>query len=377
MLNPFCSIKNVKSAFVGFVALSAMAFMTACGDDSSSPAAPSPAPSSSASAEVNPGDPSNPSQGGDVTDPTNPAPVSSSAAADTPVNPDTPANPDTPVVNPPAGDGTYPDEQLYTIDPSIAVVADEDGFYDIADIYKSVPQTSKIVFVIRHSARDTSTGKLSPLTTKGAAQAKALGERIGGTEPFYYASTDFVRTRETAANIAVGRGDTPVVDTLDIIDGNYFYRKDATIEIEDLKKKSVDLNTLVSRYCYNYQFPNAETNALVYASFYPLYSRANQFVKEVVLDNMANWKRVSILVSHDVLAEPMVVYASNRAINLKAYSKADGYRWVNFMSGVAIVVNDAGAVSMYPVRGYDVGWQNANDAKTEALADTAAEPIIK
>ena len=369
MHNPFCTLKNVKSVMTGLIALSAVSFFAACGDDSSnSPAAPI-TPNSSASAETDPVIP-----GGD---PLNPVP-SSSATVEVPVNPDDPVvNPDVPVVNPGTEEAVYPNELLYTIDPSIAVTADEDGFYDIADIYKAAPQTSKIAFVIRHSARADSTGQLSPLTTKGAAQAKALGERIGGTEPFYYASTNFVRTRETAANIAVGRGETPVVDTLDIIDGNYFYRKDASIDIEDLKKKSTDLNTLISRYCYDFQFPNAETNALVYASFYPLYSRANQFIKEVVLDNMANWKRVSILVTHDVLAEPMIVYASNRTINLKAYSKADGYRWVNFMSGVAVIVSEAGAVSLYPVRGYDVGWQVPNDAKAEARADTTAEPIIK
>lgn len=374
MLNPFFSMKKFKSVAFGLVTLSALGMFAGCADDSSSPAAAPSNPGLSSSSTVVPpvGDDPNLPPASDLDDNGNPT-----GPFDPGVNPvpGSSSSVDTPV-NPPAA-GTYPDELLYTIDPSIAVVADEDGFYDIADIYKAVPQTSKIAFVIRHSARADSTGQLSPLTTKGAAQAKALGERIGGTEPFYYASTNFVRTRETAANIAVGRGDTPVVDTLDIIDGNYFYRKDASIDIEDLKKKSTDLNTLISRYCYNYQFPNAETNALVYASFYPMYSRANQFIKEVVLDNMANWKRVSILVTHDVLAEPMVVYASNRAINLKAYSKADGFRWVNFMSGVAIVVNEAGAVSIYPVRGYDVGWQIPNDAKVEAQADTAAEPIIK
>ncbi len=358
----------MKKAFVSVIALSAMSFMVACGDDSGSPTAPTPVPAASSDSQVIPTPVSSASVDPGV-------PASSAAVVDPNVtDPTIPASSASTI---PAVEGSYPDELLYTIDPTIAVTADADGFYDIADIYKAVPQTSKIAFVIRHSARADSTGKLSPLTTKGAAQAQELGKRIGGTEPFYYASTDFVRTRETAANIAVGRGETPVVETLDIIDGNYFYRKDATIDIEDLKKKSTDLNTLISRYCYNYTFPNAETNALVYASFYPLFSRGNQFVKEVILDNMANWKRVSILVSHDVLAEPMVVYASNRQIDLRAYTKESGYHWVNFMSGVAVVVNEAGAVSIYPVRGYDVGWQNANDAKAEAQADTAAEPIIK
>lgn len=276
-------------------------------------------------------------------------------------------------VEPPVVDGDYPDVPLYSIDPALAVSADADGFYDIADIYKAVPKTSKIAFVIRHSARMDSTSQACPLTLGGAAAAKALGERIGGDEPFYYASTDFVRTRETAANIAAGRGETPVVETLQILDGNYFYRDDAVMDIESLKKKAGNLNSIVSRYSYGMPFTTDEKTALVYSCFYPFFARGNQFIKEVILDNIDKWKRVSILISHDVLLEPMAVYASNRTVDLRSYENS---RWVNFMSGVAVVVNETGAASVFPVRGYDVGWQDPKVAKEEAQAETPATPLL-
>ena len=76
-------------------------------------------------------------------------------------------------------------------------------------------------------------------------------------------------------------------------------------------------------------------------------------MNEVVLANMGKWKRVSFLVSHDVLLEPLAVYATNRQIDLKFY---DGGKWINYMAGVAVVVNEAGAVSLFPVRGADTGW---------------------
>ena len=40
-------------------------------------------------------------------------------------------------------------------------------------------------------------------------------------------------------------------------------------------------------------------------------------------------------------------------IPLKKY---DGGKWINYMAGIAVVVNEAGAVSLFPVRGADLGW---------------------
>ena len=76
-------------------------------------------------------------------------------------------------------------------------------------------------------------------------------------------------------------------------------------------------------------------------------------MNEVVLANMGSWKRVSFLATHDVLIEPLVVYASNRQVDVN-FSVSG--RWVNYMTGIAVIVNPANEYILLPVRSYDVGW---------------------
>ena len=80
---------------------------------------------------------------------------------------------------------------------------------------------------------------------------------------------------------------------------------------------------------------------------------------------MPNLKRVSILVSHDMLVEPLIVFVSNRTIDLKYYQSP--FRWVNYLSGIAVIVDEAGAVTALPVRGDSVGWMLPADEVVETV----------
>lgn len=249
---------------------------------------------------------------------------------------------------------TDPAELLYTIDPSLAVTPDSNGFYYVADIYKALPATSKVVFVLRHSERGKSEGQESQLTENGVQMALNLGaDMAGGDESFYYASTDFIRTRETCNNIAKGRGETGYQTvTWDGINGGYFL-KVPTSELDTLVGKRGGSWKNISQWAYGAQITNRFVANVANDFFYDLFQRGHRFVNEVILANMDNWKRVSILVSHDVLLEPLTVYATNREIDLKFYESG---KWINYMAGIAVVVNETGAVSLFPVRGADLGW---------------------
>jgi hypothetical protein len=87
--------------------------------------------------------------------------------------------------------------------------------------------------------------------------------------------------------------------------------------------------------------------------FYDFFERGNQFIMENVVANMNQWKRVSILVTHDILIEPLVVYASNRTVDVNYYKSR---RWVNYMTGIAVVLNGNSQVELYPVRGTEIGF---------------------
>ena len=168
-----------------------------CGDDSSSTSAPtsSSVPESSAIQQ----DPT--SSSGSLVPDGGSTPTSSSIA------------------QPASGSVTFA-----TTPGALAVAPDEDGFYDMGDVYKALPQTSKVAFVIRHSKREKkNTGTESQLTPIGIQMAQTLGTKLVSEESFYYASTNFIRTRETCKNIAIGRGEGDVdVVTWDGIDGGYF-----------------------------------------------------------------------------------------------------------------------------------------------------------
>ena len=366
MLKPFCSLKSLKTMAFGLVTLSAIGMFAACGDDSSSPSSPvAPGLSSSSVAGV-PND-------------QNADPVPGSSSTDEQVPPaddlDDNGNPAGPFDQEVSSSGSATDVTPgvaggpYNGTPAaIAATPDADGFYYIADVYKAVPATSKIAFVIRHSERQSCESQESKLTPEGIEHAKALGADIGGDEPFYYTSTDFIRTRETASNIAAGRGETAEVVTWDAINGGYFLKVPSS-EFDELVGKRGGSWKNMSQFIYEAPITNAYVAQHIGEYVYDVMPRGDQFIKEVVLDNMANWKRVSVLVTHDVLIEPLIVYATNRAIDLKFY---ESQRWANYMAGVAVVVDAAGAVSLYPVRGYEVGWIGATKSTSTCPEDEAA-----
>ena len=248
---------------------------------------------------------------------------------------------------------TNPEELLYTIDPTLEVTPDSNGFYYVADIYKALPATSKVVFVLRHSERGASEGQESQLTENGVQMAQKLGADMVSDESFFYASTDFIRTRETCNNIAIGRGETGYhTYTWSGINGGYFV-KVPTDELDTLLKKRGGSWKNLSQWAYGEPISNRFVANVIDDFMYDLFERGHRFVNEVVLLNLPGWKRVNFLVSHDILLEALTVYATNRQIDLKFY---EGGKWINYMAGIAVVVNEAGAVSLFPVRGADLGW---------------------
>lgn len=249
---------------------------------------------------------------------------------------------------------------------TLALTPDVDGFYDMGDVYKAVPKTSKIAFVIRHSKREKNNlGTESSLTPIGIQMAQTLGTKLASDESFYYSSTNFLRTRATCENIAAGRGETGIeVVTWDGINGGYFLTVPSD-SLDALVSNKGGNPKFIAQYSYGAPYSYAAAiGAVLSTYFYDLFERGTQFLSEVIVANMPNWKRVSILVSHDMLVEPLIAFVSNRTINLKVYESP--FRWVNYLSGIAVIVDEAGAVTALPVRGDEVGWMIPRDEVDES-----------
>ena len=288
--------------------------------------------------------PENPGQDPVVTDPTDPV---TNPPADTTVNPSTPTDPTMTAA------GFYRDPAA----AGLVLAPDTNGFYDVGDIYKAVPADAKIVYVLRHAERESGLGKESPLTEVGLQQALDVGAKLKSDESFYYGATDFLRTQTTAAKIAEGCGETTEVVTMEEINGGYFLTVPSD-SLDAMVSKRGGSFKYVAMWCYEQPFPTLLVNLGLPGYFYDLMERGDQFVNEVVLANLPYWKRVNVLITHDLLTEPLAVYASNRTVDLKTY---ESYRWINYIAGVTVIVTADNKVVVLPTRGVERGFLNTRD----------------
>ena len=227
------------------------------------------------------------------------------------------------------------------------VALDKDGFATVADVYKSLTPEEKAVFIIRHSEREDAVTIETELTANGVKMAQDLGKTLKSDEEFSYITSGFVRTNETANNISKGRGEAslPKLITNYDITGNWFLKISADSlalygSSLGMKGGSVEL---MSHWAYGEPYPNA---------LYELEPRAQEFMQNVILKNLPRWKRVSIMVSHDIFVMPLAVFGSEKKVALKYY---EDYHWINYIAGLAIIVDAQNNLRYVPVKGAESG----------------------
>ena len=230
-----------------------------------------------------------------------------------------------------------------TIERSSEIAIDKEGFATAADIYKSLTPSEKAIFIIRHSEREDDVALETELTANGIKMAQDLGATLKSDEEFTYITSGFVRTNETANNISKGREETnpPKLITNYNITGNWFLK----ISADSLAKQATALGLkgssieLMARWAYEGGYPE---------TFYEMEPRAQEFIQSVILKNLPKWKRVSIMVSHDIFVMPLTVFGSQKKVALKYY---EDYHWINYIAGVAIIISDDNSIRYIPVKG--------------------------
>jgi broad specificity phosphatase PhoE len=231
--------------------------------------------------------------------------------------------------------------------PAKEISLDENGFATVADVYKSLTADEKAVFIIRHSEREDDVAIETELTANGVKMAQDLGATLKSDEEFSYITSGFVRTNETANNISKGRGEAslPKLITNYDITGNWFLK----ISADSLAQYATALNMkgssveLMAHWAYEGGYPNV---------LYELIPRAEEFMQSVILKNWSKWKRVSIMVSHDILVMPLAVFGSEKKVALKYF---EDYHWINYIAGLAIIADSQNNLRYIPVKGADSG----------------------
>ena len=233
------------------------------------------------------------------------------------------------------------------MDTSPEIVLDKDGFATVADVYKSLAPDEKAVFIIRHSEREDDVALETELTANGIQMAQDLGATLKSEEEFSYVTSGFVRTNETANQISKGRGEatSPKLITNYDITGNWFLK----ISADSLAKQATALGLkgssieLMARWAYEGGYPE---------TFYEMEPRAQEFMQAVILKNLSKWNRITIMVSHDIFVMPLAVFGSQKNVALKYY---EDYHWINYIAGLAIIVDAQNNLRYIPVKGAESG----------------------
>jgi len=223
----------------------------------------------------------------------------------------------------------------------LATPQEADGFTDILEVYSQLAADEKVFFVIRHAERTNDTGKDGKLTDNGINQAKKLGESLVG-EDFFYASSDFYRTSETCRNIALGKGQSNYkIETWEALSGEWYVSNSS--KLETYKNSNGGGWAVFSKWAFLNEYSDA---------FYDLEKRSEELLDDYIFANLSKINRVGVLCSHDQLLVPLLAYTTNKHANVRFY---ENNRWLNYLSGVAIIINSKGEARYIPIKSLESG----------------------
>lgn len=214
-------------------------------------------------------------------------------------------------------------------------------FDDVSDVLKNIAAGEKVIFILRHAERTDDTGKNGHLTDNGKKQSQSVGAKFKGEE-ISFANSTYTRSYETCENVATGAGYAQLVsDTIPDLDGAWFVKNES--KFEDYKNSDGGGWVVTSAYAYKGSYSDA---------FYPLKSRGDEFIADVVKPRFDKVNKVAVWISHDMLVVPLAVYCTEGKVNLRYF---DTKQWINYLAGVAIIMGADGSIRYVPVKGLSSG----------------------
>ena len=234
---------------------------------------------------------------------------------------------------------------------------------------------------MRHAQRDINKyGDDDGLIDVGRAQAKQVGEKLKklNLDDFYYMYTNVKRTAETAQIIAVNKGENV---SSNINDWHKHSIENLTEINQNLKESwYVKPNqragncqgsaswgwSSYSRIAYQeYDDDNNKRNCE--NAFYPIDTRIETFIGNYFTYEQMH--KYTLAISHDQYLVPFVVTISNKKIhddvvNSKydlRFHKHDSWPpdfnyWINYLTGVVLIVDSENKVIKLPVKALDDGF---------------------
>ncbi|SHK47803.1 histidine phosphatase family protein [Fibrobacter sp. UWEL] len=250
-------------------------------------------------------------------------------------------------------------EQCLTIRNTI------DKFNYLDDVLPCIRSNEKVAYIIRHAERNKSdTGHEGVLNDNGRTQARDIGSRLKNLDyvgNIYFMHTNVYRTMETAMLIAEGKGQEYsetqipyVYDTgvdheinMDLTDGYIIKDKE---KFDACKSPQGWGWSAYSKAAYE-----EDDNEACKEVFYDVDDRLNELVStHFTYEKMHD---ITIAISHDQLLVPFVASVSQRQIDLRFHLHENDFDyWINYLTGIAIIVNENDEVTMIPVTALNDGF---------------------
>lgn len=211
-------------------------------------------------------------------------------------------------------------------------------FVRIRDVLSGLRENEKVVFFIRHSARTDDTSINGELTEKGKSQARELGQGLQAYGDFTFISSTYKRAAETCRYIAEGKGqgNFSLQQFADLTDVWYVKNTDLLAKYKSENNNQGGWNVF-SRWAFTSRYSDA---------FKDIDEASQDLVDMYLIPEFEKMPKYTIAVSHDQLLVPFTAWATNRLVDLRYY---ETNKWLNYMSGVAMVVGESGHVRYIPV----------------------------
>ena len=214
------------------------------------------------------------------------------------------------------------------------------NYIQAKDFFLSLKPDDRVFWLIRHGTRrhitegDAHKGALVGLTDDGRAEAFALGKLFPKSGDAVYFSSPVGRCIETAEQIAAGRETAggPSASKVNVMDslGHYFVRD----YDEYLKQLNSHFYQNICNWMYGKDHP----------AFFPIGPKAEELVQMMFEKGTA---RFNIFSTHDAWVVPCLGYFCNFEFSPS--------HWMNYLTGMAIVVSNNGDKRIVPVTGLSTG----------------------
>lgn len=239
------------------------------------------------------------------------------------------------------------------------------NFNDIADVYQSVKSGDRLMIIVRHSERDSATGKDAGLNSNGlsilqnTAAPKVVGAPFANASTDKYYSTNVKRTVETAYFIGKARGASGC--TSSTLLGSNWENETAVDHSGDTSSSISWVKATPGPHTYFNDHFTGGTNWVTAQNYYKNSKTTCTNDCEAAINWLAKDSEghpFVMLGSHDLCMVPFVCWATDNGNFFSTWNNdydSNPSGWIMYMAGVAVIVHSDGGWEVYPIKMLDKG----------------------